>query len=379
MTVSYTSPGSDNGSLRDNSGNEVANFAGQPVDNKTPPLGAVHLTAYPDVCRPPGAECPGAPVGYVAPGPEHGQITMTWEPATFSAAVGSWRYRHKKTSESSWPSWQNLSSATQRSHTLSNLDVTETYDFQIRGIGSRIGGEGDIGEAVRVRPADNVPPAFSSAAVTGTTLTVTFDEGLDTGSTPAGSAFSVSATPTGGTTRNIAGTGTATVAGKTATVTLAEAVIPLETVKVSYSAPDTGPLRDNSGNEVANFAGQPVFNITLPPGGARLTAYPDACVPSGAACPDAPVGYVAPGPSHAQITMTWEPATTGAAATSWRFRYKKTSEGWPSWQNLSSATQRSHTLSNLDLSQTYDFQIRGMGANDGEGDIGEAVRGKASG
>ena len=36
------------------------------------------------------------------------------------------------------------------------------------------------------------PPEFQSAAVNGTTLTVTFDETLDTGSKPAGSAFTVS-------------------------------------------------------------------------------------------------------------------------------------------------------------------------------------------
>ena len=227
VTVSYTSPGSDNGSLRDNSGNEVANFAGQPVDNKTLPLGTVHLTAYPDVCRPLGAECPGAPVGYVAPGPGHGQITMTWEPATTGAAVGNWQFRYKKTSDAAWPVlWRLLlSSPIQRSYTITNLDVTQAYDIQIRGMGAR-NGEGDIGEAARVKPADKAPPTFSAAVVTGTTLTVTFDDAreLDTGSTPAGSAFSVSATPAGGTTRNIAGTGTATIAGKTATVTLGNRV-----------------------------------------------------------------------------------------------------------------------------------------------------------
>ena len=61
--------------------------------------------------------------------------------------------------------------------------------------------------AVTNNTPDTTPPAFVNAAVNGTTLTVTFNENLAT-VRPAGSAFSVSATPAGGTARTIAGTGT---------------------------------------------------------------------------------------------------------------------------------------------------------------------------
>ncbi len=106
-------------------------------------------------------------------------------------------------------------------------------------------------------PADTDPPEFSSAAVNGTALTVTFDENLDTNSLPAGSAFTVS----GGRT----GTGTVSVNGAVASVTLDTAVAAGETVTVSYAAPASNPLQDAAGNDVADFSGEAVTNNTPVP------------------------------------------------------------------------------------------------------------------
>ena len=109
---------------------------------------------------------------------------------------------------------------------------------------------------------DTTPPALIGATVYGNTLTVTFDEALVAGSAPAGSAFSVSATPEGGVARAIAGTGTAIVSGMTATVTLDGAVVHGETVAASYTAPGTSPLRDAAANAVAGFSGRAAANAT---------------------------------------------------------------------------------------------------------------------
>ena len=62
--------------------------------------------------------------------------------------------------------------------------------------------------------------------------------------------------------RTIAGTGTVSVSGATATVTLAGAVANGETVTVGYTRPAANPLRDAAGNEVESFAGQAVTNAT---------------------------------------------------------------------------------------------------------------------
>ena len=109
---------------------------------------------------------------------------------------------------------------------------------------------------------DTAPPGPQSARVDGRRVEVIFTEFLDTTSKPAGSAFTVTATPEGGTARSISGTGTAAVVGGTATVILAGSVAPGEALTLAYAKPASGPLRDAAENEVADFSGQETTNIT---------------------------------------------------------------------------------------------------------------------
>ena len=107
--------------------------------------------------------------------------------------------RHRR--HSIWVDWATTT------HTYSDLDVTKQYDILVQGHNGTL--NGDRGHANDVSPlTDTTAPTVSGASVSGKTLTVTFDENLNTGSAPAGSAFSVSATPSGGTARTIDGTGT---------------------------------------------------------------------------------------------------------------------------------------------------------------------------
>ena len=69
------------------------------------------------------------------------------------------------------------------------------------------------------------------------------------------------ATPSGGTARTIAGTGTVSVSGTTVTVTLAGAVAAGETVTVRYTRPGTNPLRGTNGVAVESFANEPVATV----------------------------------------------------------------------------------------------------------------------
>ncbi len=118
-----------------------------------------------------------------------------------------------------------------------------------------------------------IQPRISSAAVNRETLTVTFDRALDPDSEPSGQQFTVSATPSGGTARTIAGKGTVAVSDATVTVTLASAVAWHETVTVSYSEPTQNPLRLATGNvNVAPFSNQAVSNNTPLPTGTTLIA-----------------------------------------------------------------------------------------------------------
>ena len=117
----------------------------------------------------------------------------------------------------------------------------ESYDVQVRAVTRA--GDGPWSTTSTGTPRDDTTaPTFSRATVNGATLTVTFNENLDSNSASAGSAFTVS----GGRT----GTGTAAISGARATVT------------VSYVQPMSNPLRDVTGNEVVNFSGKQVSNVT---------------------------------------------------------------------------------------------------------------------
>ena len=99
-----------------------------------------------------------------------------------------------------------------------------------------------------------------------------FDQKLDANSLPAGSAFTVTARPSGGGTRTVAGTGTAqydasllamggvVVDGSLVVVELAETVAVGLPVTVSYVKPSANPLRDRGDQLVESFSNVPLNN-----------------------------------------------------------------------------------------------------------------------
>ena len=122
---------------------------------------------------------------------------------------------------------------------------------------------------------DGVRPAFVSAAVDGSSLTLTYGEGLDGGSRPASGDFTVEV---GGSGRSASGV---SVSGSVVTLTLNPAVEHGDTgIRVSYS-PGTNPLRDAVGNEARGLSSQSVTNTT----GAPNTA-PEITSPSSINVPE---------------------------------------------------------------------------------------------
>ena len=112
---------------------------------------------------------------------------------------------------------------------------------------------------VLATPRETVAPAPTSADVDGATLTVTFDEALDTAQVPATSALSVTVA---GSNRGI---DTAAVSGSVVTLTLVTSVFSGDTVTVDYTVPtdeSAARLKDLAGNAAASFTGQQVTNNT---------------------------------------------------------------------------------------------------------------------
>ena len=101
-------------------------------------------------------------------------------------------------------------------------------------------------------------PVVSSAVISGTTLTLTFDQALDGNSVPASSAFSVSLDGTAAAVSAVA------VSASTVTLTISSNAAPTAAVKVSYAKPAMNPLRDSSQLNVASFSNLAAANRTIP-------------------------------------------------------------------------------------------------------------------
>ena len=106
---------------------------------------------------------------------------------------------------------------------------------------------------------DGVRPAFVSAAVDGSSLTLTYGEALDGGSRPAAVDFTVQVDGSG---RSVSGV---SVSGSLVTLALNPAVEHGDTgIRVSYTA-GTNPIRDAVGNQARGLSNRSVTNTTGAP------------------------------------------------------------------------------------------------------------------
>ncbi|MXW66374.1 MAG: hypothetical protein F4Z72_05145, partial [Gemmatimonadales bacterium] len=110
--------------------------------------------------------------------------------------------------------------------------------------------------SVTVRNDDSTAPTYSSAAVDGTALVITFNENIDATSEPATDAFAVLVNSVPRTVTDV------DISDADVTLTLASAVDPGERVSVRYTAPATNPLQDGATNQVVSFGPETATNNT---------------------------------------------------------------------------------------------------------------------
>ena len=103
--------------------------------------------------------------------------------------------------------------------------------------------------------ADITAPSLSSATGIDTTITLTYDEELDTSSIPEGTAFTVTVD---GTAVSLSSSSPVAVSGSAVTLSLAAAVGIGKTVTVSYTAPASNPVQDSEGNDAAALTNESV-------------------------------------------------------------------------------------------------------------------------
>ena len=106
---------------------------------------------------------------------------------------------------------------------------------------------------------DGAAPTLSTATVNGATLTLTYDELLDTGSVPVAGAFSVRVDGSTGLVSDVE------VSGATVMLALGNAVAAGQSVTVAYTVPTgagANPIQDSSGDDAASFSARSVTNLT---------------------------------------------------------------------------------------------------------------------
>ena len=256
FTVSYAKPtsGTDN-VLKDAAGNEVADFTDREVTNATPDAAAPRVVS---VVRQDPATSPTR------------SNTLKWR-VTFSEDVDN------------VDAADFALSGTTATLTVTEVTASTVYDVTASG-GNLAALNGTVtlafaaGHNIQDKAAtpnalanttptgtndhtylvDNAAPTFSSAALDGTALALTFSETLATAA-PANEAFTVKKGAD-----TLALTGTPSISGAVVTLTLASAAQHGETgFSVAYTKPGAGnKLADPAGNETGTFTDQTVTNAT---------------------------------------------------------------------------------------------------------------------
>jgi len=102
---------------------------------------------------------------------------------------------------------------------------------------------------------DSVVPVANTIYVNGITLTLNYTEGLDTGSVPATTDYTVTGSSTGAFAKSAVN-----IVDNVVTITLESAPAEGETVTIDYTA-GSNPVRDLSSNNAVNLTGSAVQNI----------------------------------------------------------------------------------------------------------------------
>ena len=243
VTVAYTTPVTN--PLRDTGENSLASFAA---------INVVNDTDLPD------ASAPTVSIDAVADGDENttAQLTATINGGTYDHNVEyEWTVDEGELDNSSLasPTWTRPASPT------GDTDATIGLSISVRGTGTTAkNGTSDTADATDITTTVNdvTAPTVVSLGVLNNILTIECSENLNTSRVPVTGRFTVIVA---GTQRGVTGVAIAT---DTVTLTLTSAVVPDDTVALSYNPPAGSPIQDISGNELAAFS-IAVTNNTLRP------------------------------------------------------------------------------------------------------------------
>ncbi len=222
------------------------------------------------------ATVPDAPrnLSIAAPDGKEGLLEVSWQApdSDGGSAVAGYKVQWRSGSED----YDGTAASTRQAvvtdlagltHTITGL--TNGVAYTVRVIATNGVGDGAATAAVTGTPRDRVRPQLAAAAVDGDTLTLTWNEALDEGSTPWWYSFDVSVR---GAARGITAV---SVSGSTVSLTLASAVAAGDPVTVLYVAPSPDDrIKDAAGNEALSFLSESVTNNTPAPVNTPPTGLP---------------------------------------------------------------------------------------------------------
>ena len=260
ITVSYT-PGTN--PIRDAVGNDAEGLSNEPVTNNTPD------TTSPTVSSLAITSNPGGDQIYAAE--DEIEVTVTFSETVVVTRTPRMRLRVGSRNRTAGYLRGSGAAALVFSYEVAlgdeDTDGVSIAAGRIDRNGGTIKDEADNDavldhEAVAPQAGhkvDGVRPAFLSAAVDGSSLTLTYGEALDGGSRPGTGDFTVEV---GGAGRSVSAV---SVSGSVVTLTLDPAVEHGDTgIRVNYS-PGTRPIRDAVGNDALALSNRSVTNTTGAP------------------------------------------------------------------------------------------------------------------
>ena len=176
---------------------------------------------------------------------------------------------------------------------------------------------------------------LQSATVDGSTLTLTYNETLDTGVTLPASAFVVNVNEAS---HSIMGVG---VGGFSVLLLLSPAVVAGDTVNVNYTKPSGADvIKDTQGRQADSFTGQAVTNNTAP---AQIERSEPAQTPG------SPNSLKVVRHESGKLMATWDAPDSGSDPTGYTLQWKEAGDGWETQGSVSQSDVKgaSHLITGL--------------------------------
>ena len=191
---------------------------------------------------------------------------------------------------------------------------------------------------------------LQSATVDGSTLTLTYNETLDTGVTLPASAFVVNVNEAS---RSIMGAG---VGGSSVLLLLSPAVVAGDTVTVDYTAPDGQDfIRDTQGRKAESFSGQEVTNNTAPAETERSDP---------AQTPGSPNSLNVVRHESGKLMATWAAPDSGSDPTGYTLQWKEAGDGWETQDSVSQADVKGTSHLITGLTDGVEYAVRVIASKD---------------